>query len=48
MPPINVSKEGQRQREEEEMKKSFQLLALDIPYAKLRQIRFTRNDKDSK
>lgn len=47
MPPVNISKEGQRQREEE-MKKSLQLLALAEPYGTSRQVRFPRNEKDSK
>lgn len=44
---INSGEEWQRQREQE-MKKSLQLLALAIPYAKSRQVRFIRNAKNNK
>lgn len=47
MHPVNISKEGDRQQEEE-MKKWLQALVLAKLNAKTRQMRFAKKEKDSK
>lgn len=47
MHPVNISKEGDRQ-EEEEMKKWLQVLVLAKLNAKTRQMRFAKKEEDSK